>query len=93
MRRLKPKHTVGPDGLTAFFLKHVSEAVAFPLTLIFNQSFQSGTLPATWKHAIVTPAFKKGLSSNVNNYRPISITCVCCKIMETVIKDEMLFFC
>jgi hypothetical protein len=92
LRRLKPKHTMGPHGLSAFFLKNVSVSVAFPLILIFNQSFQSGVLPAIWKHATVTPVFKKGLSSNASNYRPISMTCVCCKIMETVIKDEMLHF-
>jgi hypothetical protein len=60
--------------------------------LVFNQSFQSGKLPSIWKHAIVTPVFKKGLSSNVCNYRPISITCVCCKVMETIINEQMLNF-
>jgi len=92
LKDLKAKHTVGPDGLSTFFLKNISGSIAFPLLLIFNQSFQSGKLPAIWKHAVITPVFKKGLASNVNNYRPISITCVCCKIMETVIKNEMLSF-
>jgi len=92
LNKLKAKHTMGPDGLSTFFLKNLSGSIAFPLLLIFNQSFQSGRLPAIWKHAVITPVFKKGLASNVNNYRPISITCVCCKVMETVIKDEMLSF-
>jgi hypothetical protein len=59
LRGLKAKHTVGPDGLTTFFLKNVSGSLAFPLMLVFNQSFQSGKLPSIWKHAIVTPVFKK----------------------------------
>ena len=35
----------------------------------------------------VTPVFKKRISSDVNNYRPISLTCCCCKIMESIITD------
>jgi len=34
--------------------------------------------------------FKKGLSCDVNNYIPISLTRVCCKIMKTLIKGKML---
>ena len=39
---------------------------------------------------MVTPLFKKGHSTDVSNYRPISLTSMCCKIMESVIKDDIL---
>jgi len=39
----------------------------------FSSSFDTGSLPSIWRFAIVTPVFKKGLSSDVNN-RPISLT-------------------
>ena len=39
---------------------------------------------------IVVPIFKKGSTSDVNNYIPISLTCISCKIMESVIKDTIL---
>jgi hypothetical protein len=45
-----------------------------------------------WKQAIVVPVFKKGVAGDVNNYRPISLTCICCKVMEDVIKGQMLDF-
>jgi len=38
------------------------------------------------------PVFKKGSSSNPCNYRPISHTCIACKLMESGIKDELLVF-
>ena len=37
-----------------------------------------------------TPIFKKGHSTDVSNYRPISLTSLCCKVMESVIKDDIL---
>jgi len=43
-----------------------------------------------WKTDVVTPVFKKGLASDVNNYRPISLTCTCCKIVKSVIKRQVL---
>ena len=46
--------------------------------------------PAIWKTAIITPIFKSGSPNEVNNYRPISLTCIASKIMETIIKDIML---
>ena len=58
--------------------------------MIFSSSFEAGSLPSIWHSVIVTPVFKKGLSSDVNNYRPISLTCCFCKIMESIVKDQML---
>jgi len=39
---------------------------------------------------MVTPVFKKGKSTDVSNYRPISLTSLCCKLMESIIKDDIL---
>ena len=47
--------------------------------------FTSGVLPAVWKSANITPVFKKGTSSNVSNYRPISLTSVFCKLFERIV--------
>jgi len=49
-------------------------------------------VPDTWKMAIVTPVFKKGLPTDAANYRPISLTCVASKIMERIIVDQMTSF-
>src|SRR5260221_1675279 len=34
----------------------------------------------------------KGLASDVSNYRPISITCICCKMLETIVKNNLLSY-
>src|ERR1043165_799827 len=66
--------------------------VYFPLTTLFNDIFKSGFIPSAWKIATVTPVFKKGASSNMSNYRPISLTCTCCKLFEIVLKTYLLNF-
>ena len=58
--------------------------------MIFNLIMQFGSLPAMWKSAVVTPIFKKGVSSDPGNYRPISLTCVASKLFEQSVKREMV---
>ena len=45
-----------------------------------------------WKTAIIVPVYKKGPTTNVVNYRPISLTSVASKIMERVISVQMTSF-
>ena len=47
-------------------------------------------IPTIWKSGIVVSIFKKGSTSNVSNYRPITLTCITCKIMETIIKNDII---
>ena len=49
-----------------------------------------GYVPIDWKQANVTPIFKKGSKSEVGNYRPVSLTSVVCKLMESLIKDAIV---
>ena len=68
---------------------NVAKELSLPLYLIFRKTLDSGSLPADWKTARVTPIFKKGSKTKPGNYRPVSLTCIPCKIMETVIKDKI----
>ena len=52
----------------------------------------SGMLPTDWKISIITPIFKTGEKSSANNYRPIALTSIVCKLMESVIKDKLLLY-
>jgi len=50
--------------------------IAFPVSIIFNLSLQTGDIPDIWKLASVVPVFKKGYPSDPCNYRPITLTCI-----------------
>ena len=90
IKNLKHNGSAGPDNLPAEFYKVTDSFVRFPLSIIFNLSIQTGELPDIWKVASVTPIFKKGSPSDPANYRPISLTCVACKLLETGIKSNLL---
>jgi len=49
-----------------------------------------GTIPIPWKHAYVSPVFKKGDKANPKNYHPISLTSVVCKSMEHIIVSQIM---
>jgi len=48
--------------------------------------------PAVWNSANVAPIFKKGSRTDPGNYRPVSLTSVPSKIMESIIRDDTLSF-
>jgi len=77
----------GPDAVDAHFKKSCADLLATPLTCIFQKSFTDSCSPDDWKSANVIPLSKKGSKLEPDNYRPVSLTCVACKITELVIRD------
>ena len=77
----------GPDALHPHLLKSCADVLVTPLTCIFQKSFTDSCLPDDLKSSNITPLFKKGSKSDPDNYRPVSLTCVSCKIMESIIRD------
>ena len=86
----EPAKAAGPDGLPSRVLKLLANQIAPILTAIFNGSLQEGVLPRDWKVANVTPIYKKGEKANPMNYRPVSLTSICCKVLEHVIHSQVM---
>ena len=80
----------GPDQIPNKILRELAIHLAPVLTSLFNQSLLSETLPSDWKTANVTPVFKKGNRSLASNYRPISLVCVACKLLEHCIVSHVM---
>ena len=88
--KLKSYKSGGPDNCHPRVLLELKESVVQPLYLIFSKSLRDGILPTMWKKATVTAIHKKGDRNICNNYRPVSLTSVIVKMLETIIKDELM---
>ncbi len=80
----------GPDNLHPRVLHEVRNEISFPLWKIFSLSLLTNKVPSKWKEAIVTPIFKKGKRNLPSNYRPVSLTSIASKILESFIRDHIL---
>lgn len=87
--KLKPSASTGPDGIPSVFLKRCAPSISYPLLLLFRKSLSSMQVPSDWKDANVMPLFKGGVHSDPLNYRPISLTSVCCKTFERIITSQL----
>ena len=78
----------------AFGVDKVSNAVlnnfVEPMISIFDKSLRTREVPKEWKEANVTPIFKKGSKLERSNYRPVSLTSIICKILESIIRDKIM---
>ena len=83
----------GPDELHGKLLKNTAKESAPLLQAIFQCSIESGAIPEAWKKATISPVYKKSDRSdpaNYCNYRPVSLTCISCKILEHIINRHIL---
>ena len=90
LHALQPGKALGPDGITTTILKELAEVISPILTIIFQSSLDTGILPSDWKDANVTPVFKKGEHYDPANYRPVSLTSVCCKVLEHILTSNIM---
>lgn len=90
LSNLNPYSAYGPDGISNHILKRCAAALAPFLVLIFNVSLQTEMLPRDWKSANVTPMHKAGDRNQVCNYRPVSLTSVCCKTLEHILYSSII---
>ena len=92
IKHLKTNSKGGPDRIPPEFIKKCCLWLTTPLSFLFQCSFSESYIPPIWLTASVCPIFKKGDRSDPNNYRPISLTCVVCKLMEHIIKCQLMSY-
>ena len=90
IKNLKPHSAAGPDGLSPKLLKECIDQMSPILAMIYRKSMNQGEVPEEWRQANVVPIFKKGSKASPGNYCPVSLTCVPCKIMESIVKDDLM---
>jgi hypothetical protein len=90
LKNLKSFKSGGPDKMHPGILKELVDCVKTPLTIIFKKSVDTNKIPEEWKRANIAPIFKKGSKKQTGNYRPVSLTSVVCKMLEGIVRDEIM---
>jgi len=88
--RLDVNSAAGPDDVHPKLLKACALELALPLSIIFGWSLTGGSFPAAWLESLVVPLFKGKSRLDPRNYRPVSLTSVCCKVMERIVVEELM---
>ena len=87
---LKPSSSSGPDGIHPKLLISCKDTLSVPLSILFNKSMDSGEVPPEWKLGEVTPIYRKGPTQDPASYRPVSLTSVPSKVLESLARDCIL---
>ena len=90
LSQLNVSKAAGPDQIHPKIIYELRDSLAAPLYQIYAKSLDEGKLPPQWKSAYVKPIFKKGSKHSTANYRPVSLTSVCCKILERLIRHDIM---
>jgi len=90
LKKLNVNKSCGPDEMHPRILFELKDEIAEPLFQIFRQSIHTGTLPDEWKTGQITPILKKGVKHLAKNYRPMSLTSKPCKLLEQLVREDIV---
>ena len=82
----------GPDGVPPCLLKKSKRNIARMLIVIFQDSYEKGIIPEILKLALVCPIHKGGSRASPAQYRPISLTSHIVKILERILRKQIIGF-
>jgi len=71
-------------------IKQISINIIDPITYIFNLCLKQGIFPEKFKLAIVKPLYKSREKENILNYKPISLLYNFSKILEKIVKNQLI---
>jgi len=84
LHNLDTYKSMGPDRNHQSMLRDLAEMLIQPLSIIYQQSWLNGEVPANWRLANVTPIYKKGWKEDPVDFRPVSLTLVLGKVMKQI---------
>ena len=92
IRSLQNKNSSGEDGISNKILKIFNNEICRPITYILNLSIKNNYYPKQWRLSKVITLFKKGDKTELGNYRPISLQNVLSKVMERIVKTQLMAY-
>ena len=92
IRELSSNSAAGSDGIPPSLLLNCAHKLDPSLLILFKQSLLSGIITPSLKRAAIVPVFKLGDRTVSCNYRPISLTSVIIKVLETIVCKQIIAF-
>ena len=89
LRDLRPAASPGPDTIHPKVLRELAAPLCRPLADLFHHSLAEGRVPEEWQLGQIVPIYKKGPRSDPSNYRPVSLTSVTAKVLESRVRDAL----
>ena len=90
LKAINPNKSVGIDLIPPQIIKDSCHVLVQPLTHLINDSIREHTFPTAAKIAAVLPFYKKGDRSDKKNYRPVSVLSTFSKIIERILKNQIV---
>ena len=90
LKGLNPSKALGPDELHPRVIKELATEVGLVFAHLFQQSIDKGEIPKEWSLANICPLFKQDDRPLACNYRPVSLTCVPCKLLEHIVCSNIM---
>uniref|UniRef100_A0ABM0MJI7 RNA-directed DNA polymerase from mobile element jockey-like n=1 Tax=Saccoglossus kowalevskii TaxID=10224 RepID=A0ABM0MJI7_SACKO len=90
--RLDPQKAMGQDCIHSRLIIDAAYHISRPLAHIANSTITQAIFPDALKVVKIIPLYKKGSALDVSDYRPISISPVLSKIIESIINKQLMSF-
>ena len=90
LKGLNPSKALGSGELHPRVLKQLASELGPKFAHLFQQSVDTGEIPKEWSLANICPLYKKGERYLACNYRPVSLTCVPCKLLEHIVCSNIM---
>ena len=90
--QMRHKSAAGPDDISPMMIKSLGPLGKKILLQIMNKSWLNSLCPQDWRKAAIIPLLKAGkAASNVESFRPVSLTSCLAKTLERMIVHRLSF--
>ena len=90
LKGLNPSKALGPDEIHPRVQKELATELGPVFAYLFKKSLETAEIPKEWSLANICPLYKKGDRALGCNYRPVSLTCVPCTLLEHIVCSEIM---